>query len=451
MPHTETAPSAYALLKKLRAPALPRQRASVPAASGSLAQVPLAEPLRCEPGVAEAPPIVYLVNQYPAVTHTFIRREIHALEALGIRVMRTALRSGGNLVDPLDLAERQNTHQLLARPLGLVSSMLRTAITKPARLLKAAVLTLRMAWRSDRSMLLHLASLAESCRLAGIVRHARARHIHAHFGTNPAEVAMLAATIADVTFSFTVHGYDEYDKPQFIALRLKISRARFVACVSHYGRSQLLRWCRDADRNKIHLIHCGLDVAALPPPQRAVVPSMRFVCVARLCREKAQETLLAAARLLKSRGRRFEIVLVGDGDTRGALETIIARDGLHDCVRLTGWLDGEAVRREMRAARALVVPSFAENLPVVIMEAMALERPVIATFIAGIPELVIPGENGWLVPASDAEALATAMERCLDASPEELERLGRNGRARVGEFHDVNREAKRLALLFSHH
>jgi colanic acid/amylovoran biosynthesis glycosyltransferase len=397
----------------------------------------------------DKPPVVYLVNQYPAVTHTFIRREILALEQLGLEVVRTSIRAAPRLVDPQDIAEKERTLELIRRPAALVFALVWSAITTPGGFLRALRLLLSASRRSDRSLARHLAYFVEACGLARVIRRKRAAHVHAHFGTNPAEVAMLAAAIAGASFSFTVHGYDEYDRPEFLALRLKIARADFVACVSHYGRSQLLRWCDEKDRDKIHLIRCGLDLAALPLPSAEDGPRpARFVCVARLCREKAQETLLSAARLLKERGRRFELIIVGDGETRPALECFVAEHGLSDMVRFTGWLDGDGVRREMRAARALVVPSFAENLPVVMMEAMALHRPVIATMIAGIPELVVPGETGWLVPASAEEALAEAMAQCLDCPEEELDRLGRQGRARVERFHDVAREAGKLAALF---
>jgi colanic acid/amylovoran biosynthesis glycosyltransferase len=246
-----------------------------------------------------------------------------------------------------------------------------------------------------------------------------------------------------------VHGYDEYDRPQFLGLALKIRRATFVAAVSHYGRSQLLRWCDLEDRGKIGLVRCGLDAPASPEGlQGQPAVSHRFICIARMCREKAQETLLLAMESLVAKGRKVELVLVGDGETRPWLEAMIDRMGLADHVRMTGWLSGENVRAEICAARALVVPSFAENLPVVIMEAMALGKPVIATAIAGIPELVVTGETGWIVPASSVELLAEAMESCLDSSTEALAQLGRRGHERVRRDHSAFEEAGKLSRLF---
>jgi colanic acid/amylovoran biosynthesis glycosyltransferase len=398
--------------------------------------------------VKAIPEIVYLVSKYPSITHTFIRREITALEAQGFHVQRVSVRDGGPLVDSADQEERKKTLRLLDSVPRLVSGVLWAVLRHPSGFFSAMALAVRLSFRSDRSLLHHLAYLVEACLLARIVGRSGACHVHAHFGTNPAEVAMLAAAITGVSYSFTVHGYDEYDRPEFLGLGMKIRRALFVACVSFYGRAQLLRWCDAEDRDKIHLVRCGLvlDAIASPPAGRLSPP--RFVCVARLCREKAQETLICAAVLLKARKRLFEIVIVGDGETRADLERMISREDLEAHVRLTGWLSGPDVRLQMQEARALVVPSFAENLPVVMMEAMALHRPVIATFIAGIPELVIPDQTGWLVPASSVEALADAMEACLNTSDAEMARMGEAAYARVRAMHDVAREARKLAELF---
>lgn len=399
-------------------------------------------------GVGARPVVVYLVNQYPAVTHTFIKREILALENLGIEVVRVAVRPGAALVDPGDLIEAERTTHLARSPSWLLKAALLGVVVRPRRFAAALSSAMRLMRRSDRPPLIHLLYLVEAFGVAAKVRESGANHIHAHFGTNSAEIALLASKLSGVSYSFTVHGYDEYDRPEFIGLRAKIRAASFVAAVSYYGRSQLYRWCDKADQNKIRLVRCGLERQFHHGTEEVPCDSARLLCVGRLCREKGQDVLVRAAAMIAAAGRRFELVLVGDGEARQDLEALVAELGLWGTVRLAGWLSSVEVRREMLAARALVVGSLAENLPVVIMEAMALRRPVIATQIAGIPELVIPGQTGWLVPASSVEALAEAMTACLDASPAELLEMGRSGRERVLAFHDVDREAKRLSDLF---
>ena len=411
--------------------------------------IQLSEPSRGPVRISTGrPAIVYLINQYPAVTHTFIKREVLALERLGVDIIRVAARVGKALVDPGDVDEEKRTNYLLRRPLRLLQAATSILVLRPRRFAKALATTLRLMRRSDRGPFLHILYLVEACGVASLVRATGAAHIHAHFGTNPAEVALLASQLSGASYSFTVHGYDEYDKPEFIGLRTKIHGAAFVAAVSYYGRSQLYRWCDREDRGKIKLIRCGVEQQFHEAAEDRPCEAARFLCVGRLCREKGQDILVRAAALMAAAGHKFEVVVVGDGETRAELERLIASLNLSAKVRLLGWLSSADVRREMIGARALVVASLAENLPVVIMEAMALRRVVVATQIAGIPELVIPRETGWLAPASSVEALAEAMTECLRASREELWAMGRRGRERVLALHDVDREAAALAKLF---
>jgi glycosyltransferase involved in cell wall biosynthesis len=280
------------------------------------------------------------------------------------------------------------------------------------------------------------------------LRACGASHVHAHFGTNSAEVAMLAHALGGPPYSFTVHGPEEFDKAQALGIGEKVRRSAFVVAISSFGRSQLYRWLEHAQWGKVKLVHCGLEQAfhedALTPPPSAP----RLACVGRLCEQKGQLLLVEAAARLAARGLRFELVLVGDGELRGALEALIEKHGLASSVRITGWVGSAAVREELLAARGLVLPSFAEGLPVAIMEAMALGRPVLSTAVAGIPELLRAGENGWLVPAGDVEALATALEDFLSRTPQELAAMGEAARGRVLERHSIDREAAKLGALF---
>jgi colanic acid/amylovoran biosynthesis glycosyltransferase len=394
-------------------------------------------------------PVVYLVNQYPAVSHTFIRREIAALEDLGVIIDRQAMRVQPGLVDPQDLAEQARTRYLLANPLAFPAAAAAAAL-RPGRGFAALAAAAGMMRRSDRPPHMHLIYLLEACELARRIRRSGARHIHAHFGTNPAEVAMLAAELAGVSFSFTVHGQDEFDKPEFVGLRRKIAAARFVASVSDHGSAQLMRWCRPEDRDKIHVVRCGLDLTREPMAAANASRRLnRFVCVGRFCVEKAQHVFIEALAALRREGLDVEGVLVGDGDLRLELENLAAARGLTpQDLHFSGWLSGDDVLREMRNARALVVSSFAENLPVVIIEALAARRPVVATWIAGIPEIVVPGETGWLVAPGSLEGLVAGMRACLEAPEHQLSAMGERGRALILARHDLHAEAQKLLALF---
>lgn len=395
--------------------------------------------------------IAYFVNQYPKVSHSFIRREILALEAAGNAVQRFALRGwDGELADEEDLREREKTRYILQYGLaGLVLPLLQQAVAHPLRLLDGVRLAWRMSKRADRSLPYHLVYLAEACRLLHWLQATGSRHVHAHFGSNSAEVVMLAQAMGGPSYSFTVHGPEEFDKPQAIGLTEKIRRAAFVVAISSFGRSQLYRWVDHFQWSKIHVVHCGLEEAFYQVPPAPLPDKPRLVCVGRLCEQKGQLLLLEAARRLALDGVEFELVLAGDGEMRAEIEHRISEYGLDNRVRITGWISSAQVRDEILRARGMVLPSFAEGLPVVIMEALALRRPVISTFVAGIPELVLPGENGWLVPAGDVEALAAAMRELLRASVGQLSAMGEVGRTRALERHDIATEAATLAALFA--
>lgn len=256
---------------------------------------------------------------------------------------------------------------------------------------------------------------------------------------------MLANALGGPPFSFTVHGPDEFQRP--MGLDEKIHRSNFVVAISSYGRSQLYLRSRYRDWSKIKVVHCGLERSFYDVADARSVEATRFVCVGRLTEAKGQLLLIEAFGRLAAKGMKIELVLAGDGPMRGELERQIAEHGLGSLVRITGWISGSQVRDEILAARALVLPSFAEGLPVVIMEAMALRRPVLTTYVAGIPELVRPGENGWLFPAGSVDELVKAIEDCLSTPLEQLQKMGDAGHGRVVERHSIDTEAKKLAEL----
>ena len=395
--------------------------------------------------------VAYFINQYPKVSHTFIRREILALEKQGVAVDRYALRGwDADVADAQDRSEQARTRYVLAGGLSALAAAAAAAFARaPLAFLRAAGLALRMARNSHRSWPYHLVYLAEAARLAAWLLRSGAAHLHAHFGTNSAEVAMLAHALGGPPYSFTVHGPEEFDAPQALGLGEKIRRARFVVAISSYGRSQLYRWSDHAAWPKIQVVHCGLDGAFQEAPPAAMPSSARLVCVGRLCEQKGQLMLLEAIARIARQGTAVELVLAGDGEMRREVEALIGSLGLGDRVRITGWVDSARVRDEILAARALVLPSFAEGLPVVIMEAMALRRPVISTFVGGIAELVRQGEDGWLVPAGDVAALAAAIEACLATPPARWAEIGEGARARILERHSADVEAAKLAALFA--
>ena len=395
--------------------------------------------------------IAYLMPTYPLPSQTFIRREIAALEASGMTIHRFAARRFvGKLSDSADLAEQGRTCYLLeAGGWGLAGALIATVVGRPRRWLATLATAIRLGRRSERGLTWHLIYFAEACLLLRWLADRAADHVHVHFGTNAATVALLCRQLGGPPYSVTIHGPEEFDSPRQLGLREKVRHAAFIVAISQFTRSQLCRWTDSADWWKIHVIHCGLDelflfAVASPIPERP-----RLVNVGRLCEQKGQHLLLEAAAHLLAHNLDFELVIVGDGPLRGELERLIDHHNMRGRVWITGFLDNQGVRCELEAAPALVMPSFAEGLPVVVMEALALGRPVISTYVGGIPELVEPGRHGWLVPAGAVEPLAAAMAAALTADTVELETMGRSGAARVAERHDINNEARKLAELFA--
>ncbi len=395
------------------------------------------------------PRVAYLVNQYPSVSHTFIRREIQGLEARGYDILRLAIRRGSAVADPQDVAEAGRTLHILERGLARVALAGALALARrPKRALAACRMALQMARRSDRGLVRHLAYLLEAGALSGILRRERVAHLHVHFGTNAAAVARLVRCLGGPSYSMTIHGPDEFDAPAGLSLGEKMRDAAFTVAITHYCASQLRRWAEYPQWPKIEIVHCTVSPhwfeAAAPIPPDAD----SLVCVGRLSAQKGQLLLLDAFARALEQGARGRLVLVGDGEMRGAVEERIAALGLEDRVEITGWCGEEEVRRRLQEARALVLASFAEGLPVVIMEALALGRPALVTRIMGIPELVRDGVEGWLVTPGDTDALAAGIECALTMPVEGLAAMGAAGRERVRDRHAVETETARLDALF---
>lgn len=394
----------------------------------------------------------YILNTYPAPSHSFIRRELRALERRGVTIQRMAMRPyDGKLVDPGDREEAAATEYVLAKGLlAMIWAVFLVGLRAPLRVYSALWLALRAGWRSEAGLPKHLIYYLEAAYVARQVIAQRLDRLHAHFGTNATCVAMLAAEMSGRPFSFTVHGPEEFDKPAAIALPLKIRRADFVIAVSSYGRSQLCRLVDYRHWPRIHVVHCGIELAhyeaARPMPTSRPIT---LVNIGRFVEQKGQMLLIEAMAEVMRSGVEVNLVLVGDGALRHPMERAISHAGLGNRIKLTGWLNEDAVRRAVEQAHALVLPSFAEGLPIVVMEAMASARPVIATWIAGVPELVQDGKTGWLVPAGDARALSDAIIALATSGDDKLRRMGTTGRARVFMRHNVDVEAEKLAGHFA--
>lgn len=400
--------------------------------------------------------IAYLVNTYPRGSQTFIRREIHALERMGWHIHRFALRSDREaLVDPADIAEDSRTEHILKLGLrGLLPSALGWMLRHPRGAFRALSLAIACGRRGaggapgTGGVLRHLVYLAEAAHFARRCQDLRLSHAHCHFGTNATMVAMLAALMGGPGYSFTAHGPEEFDAPRALSLGEKADRARFAVAISSFGRSQLCRWAAAETWPRIAVVHCGIEPWRFPAPEPLPQGGPHLLAIGRLAEQKGFGLLIEAMALAARDLPDLRLSIVGDGEMRPQIEARIADLGLAGRVHLAGWLDEARVHQALNSATALILPSFAEGLPMVLMEAMAAGRPVIASSIAGIPELLTP-ECGWLVPAGDPSALADAIRALAETPHDRLSLMGQIGRSRALKRHNIDTEAEKLALLIA--
>ena len=393
--------------------------------------------------------IAYLINEYPMASQTFIRREIAALEQHGLEVSRFALREGGDeLVDAADLRELSLTRYTNERGVvGLVCALVLSLVKNPMRFIATLHMSIKLMGCSDRSMLHHLAYLAEACVLQKWLRQKKIQHVHVHFATNSAEVALLSYLLGGPAYSFMVHGPIDFDRAIGLSLDLKAQHAAFITTISDYAKSQIFRWIEFDNWHKVHIVRCGLDGSYFEDTICSLPEERCLVSIGRLCEQKGQMILIDAAAKLLEELEDFQLTIIGDGEFRSTLEEAIEAKGLTRYVRLVGWLDNVAVKNQIQQSRGLVMASFAEGLPVVIIESLALRRPVISTWIAGVPELVSHGESGWLVPPGNSDQLATAMKELLMSPVELLEEMAQRGQSLARANHSVSTEAEKLREL----
>jgi glycosyltransferase involved in cell wall biosynthesis len=404
-------------------------------------------------------PIAYLTGEYPKVSHTFIQREIEALRRSGVPIHTFSVRRPSTKDILADQAnELRNTFYVLENCRN-TGRFLGAHLTNVAKHPGAFFRTLGLAWSMRqpgwRSSLYQLFYFAEAVVLADELRRRGVGHLHNHFGDSSCSVAVLASALSGIPFSFTEHGPAIFFEAKRWHLDTKIARAKFVVAISHFCRSQLMLFSRPEHWSKISIVHCGVH----PSRYKSSVttsPGKKILYVGRLEPVKGLLVLLESVASLIGRHPDMHLTVVGDGTARGAIEAEAERLALNEAVDFVGYKTQDEVADLLTQADMLVLPSFAEGVPVVLMEAMASSKPVIASRVAGVQELVHDGVNGFTVPAGDAVALANRINELFE-NPALGDSMGRSGRHMVEQEFDVEREAGLLAKLFvaghmeSHH
>jgi colanic acid/amylovoran biosynthesis glycosyltransferase len=395
--------------------------------------------------------IAYLCDRYPAISHTFILREVVALRALGVEIDTISIRRSdpAHLLAEIDRTEFARTFAVLpVPPLTLLATHARLLLTRPHRYLDMMLLALALRRPGLRGLLWQLFYAAEAGLVWAHCARRGAHHLHAQFTTPAADVALLAARLGGPgwSWSFAAHGTDIFEADRD-ALAEKVRRAQFVVCVSDFGRSQLMMLVDEDHWDKIHVVPCGIDPGEYSPASRdgpAPGERLNVLVVGRLVPVKGHAVLLEAiARLRRTGTMPVSLEIVGDGPLRNALESKARALGLGEHATFHGRVGQDDIRRHYAAADVFCLPSFGEGVPVVLMEAMAMEIPVVASRVMGIPELVEDGASGLLLRPGRAEPLAEALAR-LAASPDLRRCLGRAGRARIESAFSLERSAQNL-------
>ena len=400
-----------------------------------------------------APRIAYLASEYPATSHTFILREVIGLREHGFDIATASInpdRRPATRITPEERAERDSTYVVKCQGLpGAIAAHAWALVRHSSGYWRGLGAAIGRS-SSPRTLAWSIFHFTEALILGRWMRGRGITHLHVHFATAAASVASLARRTLPITLSMTVHGPDEFANVRAEHFSEKVAAADFVVCISHFARGQAMNHSAASHWNKLSVVRLGIIPADHAAASRCDTADGRFtlLCVGRLTPAKGQHLLIEAMRRIVAAGRDdIELILAGDGPDADSLRTQSAACGLAKHVRFTGALNRDEVRDLYANADAFVLPSFAEGIPVVLMEAMASGLPCLTTRIAGIPELIEDGRDGMLVPASDVDALVERILALADDAPLRA-RLGEAARRRVAAEYDLDQNIGRLATLF---
>ena len=386
--------------------------------------------------------IACFVSEYPAPSHTFIRREVDALRRRGIEVRTFSVRkpTPDRVLSSRDEQDVQETSYILPPQIkAMVRANARNFARRPLRYLRTLKDAFTHRVPGARAQLWALFYFQEAMLLAEALEEQEVEHLHNHFANAAAIVGYLTTRYLDMDWSLTLHGISCFDYPSGLILAEKIAHAKFVACVTHFGRAQAYRAVDPSEWPKLFISRCGVDTSRLPQPvQKSTNRQLRFLTVGRIAPEKGHFGLIDAFADAVEQGMEAELRLVGDGPGMQAVQERVSARGIEARVSLPGRLAEDDVLAEMNQADIFVMTSFMEGLPVVLMEALALELPAIAPSVAGIPELIVHQETGLTFPPGHWAELTRQMI-LMASDPELRKKLAHQGRARVLEEFDVDR------------
>jgi len=397
----------------------------------------------------EKPRLLYLIGQFPAINHGYLLAEIRHLRKLGFEIFVASISAPDRTAEKLSPEEREEAERTYyVKSASLANAALQNVaefLTHPLRYLRGLIFSLRLAGLHLKAFVYHLAYFAEAVLVGRQMRKLNVTHVHASFSTT---VALLAERTFPITMSFAVYGFGELYDPAGTHLAQKIDHAVFVRSISRYGRGQLMLACDRTAWPKLICAPLGINPAEYKQrsPQPFSSPA-KLLCVGRLAPEKGQGLLLDAIAAISAVGSCAHLRFVGDGPDREWLERRAHELGIASSITFEGWVTQERLAEIYGETELFVLPSLAEGIPMVLMEAMAQGIPCVAPKIAGIPELIADGEEGILFAVGDVEELIEAIRRAL-ASPDLCERVSAKARQKVLSSYDAERNTGRFARVF---
>jgi glycosyltransferase involved in cell wall biosynthesis len=386
-----------------------------------------------------------LVAQHPAINHAVILREIRQLRAQ-FDVRTASIRAPDRPVEKLAEEERDEASRTYyIKPHGTAGALkahLTTLFSRPAAYFGTLAYALTLGGPAPKSLLYHFGYFTQALMLGCWMQREGIVTLHVHYSST---IALLAKRIFPMSLSISFHGPDEFNDPEGFRIREKVRACDFVRGISQYARSQLMKSSDYADWRKIEVVYMGVDPTTFSArPFRPHANPLELICVGRLAPVKAQHILIAAIGRLVAQGKNVLLHVVGGGPDRQSLEADVAARGLQKYVIFHGFTAQEKLDELYRRADVFALASFAEGVPGVLMEAMAMEIPCVSTWITGVPELIRNGVDGLLVAPSDDEALAAAIASLVEDA-NLRERIGKAGRVRVLERFNLPVNARQLA------
>lgn len=383
----------------------------------------------------------------------FVLREVLELRRLGVEIDVASINPPDRpreAMSPDEASEAGRAYCLKAHGVrGALAAHAQALRRVPGGYLRGLMLLMRMSKLDARRWFMNAMYFSEALMVGAWMHRRDHAHLHAHLGSQAATVGLFVREVFRLGFSITVHGPDEFYDAEGQYLRQKVEAADFVCCISHFARSQLMKLSAYAQWSKLVVVRLGVDTLAFTPPTPAPLGGPFVVaCVGRLTPAKGQHLLVEAVTRIARQGGAIRLRVIGAGPDLQSLREQVAGLDAADVVRLEGAVNPDRIREVYAGAHCFCMASFAEGIPVVLMEAMAMGLPCVATWITGIPELIRDGVDGLLVAPSDIDGLVDSLRRLMD-DPDLRTRLGRSGRERVCQRYDLQRNVEALAAVFA--